>query len=116
VAPGIKAGNPPDGAPITKPSLVPMPSSRNKGPLLPLGSTARKSHGVRERVTSRAVGGPPNSKTVTWPVPVPDALGRTLSFTTHTPFQANPGSGVKSREAMEAFAQPKFVERKLGNC
>jgi hypothetical protein len=43
------------------------------------------------------------------PVRVPVALAGIASFTTHTPFQAKPGSSTKSRDAIVAFDQPSSV-------
>ena len=72
--------------------VVVVPLLLESGPVAPLGSVGRKSHGTVDNVVSRLVGGPMNSETVRRPaMPAAAPLG-TVNLITQAPFHAKPGS------------------------
>ena len=88
--------------------VVEMPDARPNGPLAPVGSVGRKSHGVREIVASRTVGCPVYSAADIRPRRDPMVAG-TTNRTAHAPFQAKPGGIVSEAVLTRTLSDPTLL-------
>lgn len=88
-----------------------FPDVSATGPLMPDGSVARKSQGVREIVAWRIVTGPANSTDDTRPTLDADIVDGTVKLTAQAPFQANAGGfGISTLSTRTEF-EPMSLAR-----